>query len=99
MFTFEKSFEVLIMVVLGGMGSITGSVLAAVLLTILREALRGVKDYTPNNIDPRMVLFSLLLIVLMLTRPTGLMGHRALRDLLPWRRRQAEEPQGTGRAA
>jgi branched-chain amino acid transport system permease protein len=99
MFTFVKSFEILIMVVLGGMGSITGSVLAAAIMTILPEALRGVKDYTPHNIDPRMVLFSLLLIVLMLTRPTGLLGHREIWDVVPWRRRRHPAGPNSGGAA
>jgi branched-chain amino acid transport system permease protein len=66
-FTFMKSIEVIIMVVLGGMGSITGSILAAIILTILPEALRVVKDY-------RMVIYSLILIILMLTRPQGIFG-------------------------
>ncbi len=66
-FTFMKSIEVIIMVVLGGMGSITGSILAAIILTILPEFLRVVKDY-------RMVIYSLILIVLMLTRPQGIFG-------------------------
>jgi len=77
-FTFIKSIEVIAMVVLGGMGSVTGSVLAAAILTLLPEVLRPVKDY-------RMVIYSLMLIVLMITRPQGLLGHRELR--LPWRRR------------
>lgn len=68
-FTFLKSIEVIAMVVLGGMGSITGSVLAAIVLTLLPEALRVVKDY-------RMVLYALMLIILMITRPQGLMGTR-----------------------
>jgi branched-chain amino acid transport system permease protein len=66
-FTFMKSIEVVIMVVLGGMGSITGSVLAAIILTILPEFLRILKDY-------RMVIYSFTLIVLMLTRPQGIFG-------------------------
>jgi branched-chain amino acid transport system permease protein len=70
-FTFLKSIEVIAMVVLGGMGSITGSVLAAIVLTLLPEALRAVKDY-------RMVLYALMLIILMITRPQGLMGTREL---------------------
>ncbi|MBN1504180.1 MAG: branched-chain amino acid ABC transporter permease [Candidatus Eisenbacteria bacterium] len=70
-FTFMKSFEVVIMVVLGGMGSITGSVIAAVILTILPEALRPVKEY-------RMVIYSALLIFLMIARPQGLLGMREL---------------------
>ncbi len=70
-FTFLKSIEVIAMVVLGGMGSITGSVLAAIVLTLMPEALRAVKDY-------RMVIYALMLIVLMITRPQGLMGTREL---------------------
>lgn len=70
-FTFMKSIEVIIMVVLGGMGSITGSILAAIILTILPEFLRVVKDY-------RMVLYSLILIILMLTRPQGIFGVQEL---------------------
>jgi len=66
-FTFMKSIEIIIMVVLGGMGSITGSILAAIILTILPEFLRVVKDY-------RMVIYSLILIILMLTRPQGIFG-------------------------
>ena len=66
-FTFMKSIEVIIMVVLGGMGSITGSILAAIILTILPEFLRILKDY-------RMVIYSFTLIVLMLTRPQGIFG-------------------------
>jgi len=70
-FTFVKSIEIVIMVVLGGMGSITGSVVAAIVLTMLPEALRPVKDY-------RMVIYSLLLILLMIARPQGLFGTREL---------------------
>lgn len=70
-FGFLRSIEVIVMVVLGGSGSITGSVAAAILLTILPEALRGLADY-------RMIIYSLLLIVLMLTRPQGVLGSREL---------------------
>ena len=70
-FTFLKSIEIIAMVVLGGMGSLSGSVLAAIILTLLPEVLRPVKDY-------RMVIYSLLLIVLMITRPQGLLGTREL---------------------
>jgi branched-chain amino acid transport system permease protein len=66
-FTFMKSIEVIIMVVLGGMGSITGSILAAIVLTVLPELLRVVKDY-------RMVIYSLTLVILMLTCPQGMLG-------------------------
>ena len=66
-FDFNYSVEFLVMVVLGGMGSITGSIIAAIVLTRLPEALRGFEDY-------RMLLYSLVLIVMMLFRPTGLLG-------------------------
>ncbi len=66
-FEFIKSFEILIMIILGGLGSIVGSVLGAILLTVLPEALRGFAEY-------RMVIYSLLLIILMITRPQGLLG-------------------------
>ncbi len=83
-FTFIRSFEVVVMVVLGGLGSITGSVLAATLLTVLIEALREFDRY-------RMVVYAVMLIALMLLRPQGLLGTRELWDLplfrkLPWKK-------------
>ena len=76
MFTFVKSIEVVVMVVLGGMGSISGSIVAAAGLTLALEWLRGLDQY-------RMVIYSLLLIVLMLVRPAGLFGTREVWDRLP----------------
>jgi branched-chain amino acid transport system permease protein len=78
-FGFLKSIEVVIMVVLGGMGSITGSITAAIFLTMLPEVLRPIKEY-------RMVIYALLLILLMILRPQGIFGARELR--LPWPRRR-----------
>lgn len=75
-FTFIKSFEAIIIVVLGGMGSISGSVMAALITTILPEALRPLQEIT--TIDFRMVIYPLLLLVLMLTRPQGIMGNKEL---------------------
>jgi len=84
MFTFVKSMEVVVMVVLGGMGSITGSIVAATLLTVALESLQAADQY-------RMVIFSMLLIVLMLTRPSGLFGTREIWDALPrWTRRRPD---------
>lgn len=80
-FDFNRSFEIIIMVVLGGMGSVTGSVVAAVLLTGIREALRPLQEIT--KVDFRMVIYSLFLIILMLTRPNGLFGTREFTDFLP----------------
>lgn len=78
MFQFIRSFEVIVMVVLGGMGSITGAVLAAVVLTWALEGLRMVKDVFHLQSDPRMVIYAILLIVLMRVRPQGLLGYREL---------------------
>ncbi len=64
-FDFMRSIEIVVMVILGGMGNTLGVIAAAILLTLLPEVLRPVQDY-------RMVLYSFLLIVLMLTRPQGL---------------------------
>ena len=68
-FTFIKSIEIIIMIVIGGLGSITGSVLGAVLYITLTEGLRQFSEY-------RMILFSLLLIIIMIVRPQGILGHR-----------------------
>ncbi len=67
-FGFMKSIEILVMVVLGGMGSMIGSVLAAVGLTALPELLRAFSDY-------RMIAYSLLLVAVMIFKPSGLMGR------------------------
>ncbi len=64
-FSFLKSFEIVMMVIIGGMGSILGVIFSAILLTILPEVLRSVAQY-------RMVIYSLLLIVIMIARPRGL---------------------------
>jgi len=89
---FQKSFDVVIMVVLGGMGSISGSTLAAIILTILPEALRTVttwaNQYLPTEYalpDLRMIIYSLALILMMILRPQGLFGLHEIWDL--WRRR------------
>jgi branched-chain amino acid transport system permease protein len=66
-FGFMKSVEFVVMVVLGGMGSIVGSLAAAALLTVLPEALRVASEW-------RMIIYSLLLILLMILRPQGILG-------------------------
>ncbi|HVZ66356.1 MAG TPA: branched-chain amino acid ABC transporter permease [Lacunisphaera sp.] len=68
-FDFTRSIEIVVMVILGGMGNTVGVILAAVLLTLLPEVLRSVEEY-------RMILYSFLLIVLMLARPQGLFTFR-----------------------
>ena len=66
-FKFMKSIEILVMVVLGGMGSMLGSVLSATVLTVISESLRSVGDL-------RMVFYSLALVLMMIFRPKGLLG-------------------------
>ncbi len=83
-FQFVKSVDVVIMVVLGGMGSLTGSVVGAILVTVLPEALRPLQEYT--GVDLRMVIYSLTLIMLMILRPSGLFGSREWSQLKFWRR-------------
>jgi len=80
-FGFLKSFEIVVMVVVGGMGSIGGVIVSATILTILPEALRAIAQY-------RMVIYALLLVVIMISRPQGLFGRgidirRPLRRCVP----------------
>ena len=64
-FGFDKSIEIVVFVILGGMGNTAGVIAAALLLTLLTESLRQFGDY-------RMIVYSLLIIVLMIVRPQGL---------------------------
>jgi branched-chain amino acid transport system permease protein len=70
-FDFLKSIDIVVMVILGGMGRTVGVIIAAVILTILPEFLRAFAEY-------RMILYSLLIIILMMARPQGLfvLTHR-----------------------
>lgn len=73
-FGFLKSFDILIYVVLGGLGSLSGSVIAASFLTIISTYLQ---DYP----ETRMIIYSLVLVIVMLYRPKGLMGTKEITDL------------------
>lgn len=64
-FDFLKSIDIVVMVILGGMGRTAGVIIAAVILTLLPEVLRQFADY-------RMIIYSLLIIALMMARPQGL---------------------------
>ncbi|HPT75296.1 MAG TPA: branched-chain amino acid ABC transporter permease [Defluviitaleaceae bacterium] len=68
-FNFIRSIEILIIVVLGGMGNLTGSVLAAIIITILPRLLMGFADWN-------MIIYSVLLIAMMLFKPGGLLEKR-----------------------
>lgn len=80
-FGFIKSFELVVMIVLGGLGSITGAIIGAVVLTVLPELLRASSEY-------RLVIYAILLIVLMLLRPQGIFGRHelTLRKLFFWKK-------------
>jgi branched-chain amino acid transport system permease protein len=81
-FSFVKSMEVVVMIVAGGLGSTSGAVVAAIVLTLLPEAMRaafiaigGGSASLAQSIDQlRKPIFGLLLVVMMLTRPQGLFG-------------------------
>ncbi len=90
-FGFMKSIEILVMVVLGGMGSMLGSVISATFLTILPEALRAFSEY-------RMIVYAVVLILVMIFRPQGLLGsydfslsriiERIMNRDFPWKKKQ-----------
>lgn len=87
-FTFTKSVDSIIMVVLGGLGSLTGSVIAAILVTIVPEfVLRPLQEYT--GVDLRMVIYSLTLILFMIARPQGIFGTREWSDLIKWKAKKS----------
>jgi len=112
-FQFIRSFEIIIMIVLGGMGSLTGAVLGAIIITFLPELLRTLgprlesllnATIGANNIPAsvhtfllqlanyRLVIFAALLILIMLTRPQGILGTRELS--LSWLKRAPRRPEG-----
>ena len=85
MFNFLLTFNVLMFVVAGGLGSLTGSILGATVITILLEWLRAIEE--PMNLGfielpgipgMRMVVFSLVLLAIILYRREGIMGTREL---------------------
>lgn len=88
-FGFNMSIEILVMVVLGGMGSFTGATLAAVVLTLLPELLRSMSDY-------RMLLYSIALVLMMILRPQGLLGKKEFSLTRAWEqlRKKAETKGG-----
>ena len=93
-FGFMKSIEILVMVVLGGMGSMLGSALSATVLTILPEALRAFSEY-------RMIAYAVVLILVMIFRPQGLLGsydfslsrviERVMNRDFPWKKKSVSD--------
>ncbi|SHI34588.1 amino acid/amide ABC transporter membrane protein 2, HAAT family (TC 3.A.1.4.-) [Desulfofundulus thermosubterraneus DSM 16057] len=81
-FGFLKSFEILNFVVLGGLGSIPGTIVGTTVLTLAPEFLRFVQEY-------RMMIYGLLLVLMMIFRPNGLLGGVNFRRLLRRRKQKA----------
>jgi len=74
-FNFAKSIELITYVVLGGMGSLSGTVLGTTILIYLPESLRGLSDVIK---DYRMLIYALLLVIMMIFRPQGILGTREI---------------------
>ena len=78
------------MVVLGGMGSLSGSVIAALFLTGIKELLRPLQEYT--QVDLRMIIFALMLIFLMILKPNGFFGTKEISDYKFFKRKRGVKP-------
>ncbi len=86
-FTILKSTDMLVMVYLGGISSLGGSILGATVFTVLMEGLRSVLQLLNISQEWRLVVAPLMLILLMLFRPQGIMGLREFRFLIPLQER------------
>lgn len=84
LFGFLKSIDILVIVVLGGMGSLTGSVIAAVLLAVLTTFLQSFTAV-------RMIVYAALLVAIMIFRPQGIMGTKEINDIFKFRSRKKDE--------
>jgi branched-chain amino acid transport system permease protein len=74
-FRFDKSIDMIVMIIIGGLGSISGAVVGGIFVAVTLELMRDLQQY-------RLVLYALLLITIMLVRPEGLLGSRELPALL-----------------
>jgi branched-chain amino acid transport system permease protein len=86
-FRFEKSIDMIVMIIIGGLGSISGAILGGIFLAVSLELMRDLQQY-------RLVLYALLLIVIMIVRPQGLLGARELHHLFRRRPKVAGPPGG-----
>jgi branched-chain amino acid transport system permease protein len=97
-FQFIRSFEIIIMIVIGGMGSMTGAILGAIIVTLLPEVLRYLPDIqigatTLRFADLRLVIFALILVLTMIVRPQGILGTTEIGTFLK-RFRRADKNTG-----
>ena len=88
-FSFFISAQILITAVLGGLGSMSGSVIAALILTTTPELLRSLPT---GNLDIRMIVFPILLILMMILRPQGIFGRHEVFEFL--RNRKLSQKKG-----
>jgi branched-chain amino acid transport system permease protein len=86
-FRFEKSIDMIVMIIVGGLGSISGAILGGIFLAVSLELMRDLQQY-------RLVLYALLLIVIMIVRPQGLLGTRELHHFLRRRAKPAQPSEG-----
>jgi branched-chain amino acid transport system permease protein len=85
-FKFDKSIDMIIMIIIGGLGSITGAIVGAIFVGVSLELMRDLQEY-------RLVIYSLLLVIIMLVRPQGLLGmHEFGPSLFKRKRKPATEP-------
>lgn len=84
LFGFMKSVDILVIVVLGGLGSLTGSVIASILLGLITTFLQSFTAV-------RMIVYAVLLVLIMIFRPQGLMGTKEINDLFKFRFGKKEE--------
>jgi branched-chain amino acid transport system permease protein len=84
-FRFDKSIDMIVMIIIGGLGSISGAVVGGIFVAVTLELMRDLQQY-------RLVLYALLLIIIMLVRPDGLLGSRELPALLRARFKRAKAP-------
>ena len=82
-FRFDKSIDMIVMIIIGGLGSISGAVVGGIFVAVTLELMRDLQQY-------RLVLYALLLIVIMLVRPEGLLGSRELSEVLRARFRRGK---------
>ncbi len=82
-FRFEKSIDMIVMIIVGGLGSISGAILGGIFVAVSLELMRDLQQY-------RLVLYALLLIVIMIVRPEGLLGAREVHQL--FRRKKPQKP-------
>ena len=82
-FNFSKSFELITYVVLGGMGSLSGTVIGTSILIFLPESLRGLGDALKEN---RMLIYAFSLVVMMIFRPDGILGSKEItvKGIVKW---------------